>query len=177
MTIEDLKSPLDPVRTTALVQELGALAEAGLGIPSMPFPILSALKSLAPLPTAELCIYDESGSVLLTWRDDKYWHGWHFPGGFIAPGESLAEACDRIARRELGAGFQLAGVAGIECWKRHPYASVVALLCRGKLLEEPTQGRYFTEPPAELLAEQVAYFTSLRSGTIVYVDRMREKNS
>jgi hypothetical protein len=90
MTAAYQTPPFDANLSAALAAELAALAKVGLGIPDMPFSVLSALKPLAPLPIAQLCVCDERGAVLLTRREDRHWWGWHFPGGFMAPGESLA---------------------------------------------------------------------------------------
>lgn len=49
----------------------------------------------------DLAVVD-NGEVLMTWRDDEYFRGWHFPGGCLGPGENLDQAVQRIAERELG---------------------------------------------------------------------------
>jgi hypothetical protein len=163
-----------PAEIADLATRLRRLAAAGRAVPRLPFPILEALRGLAPVVVVELCVLDPCGAVLLTWRDDEHWRGWHFPGGFKGPGESVAEACARVAERELGAAFALDGVAGVECWPTHPFASPVALLCRGTLNRQPSDGRFFLEPPADLLAEQRTYFASLAAGGLVAADRMRK---
>lgn len=164
-----------PAEIAALAAGLRRLAAHGRGMPRLPFPVLAALKGVAPLPVAELCVAGPEGGVLLTWRDDDYWRGWHFPGGLIAPGESLAAACDRIAARELAAGFALEGVAGVECWPAHPWADIVAILCRGRLDRAPADGRFFATPPDDLLAEQRPYFDSLARGGLVAADLTRRR--
>jgi hypothetical protein len=165
---------LSPTELDALARQLQRLAAAGGGIPRLPFGVLEALSGLAPLPVVELCIVNEGGAVLLTWREDAHWRGWHFPGGFMAPGEGVAEACARIAARELEAVFVLEGVAGVEAWPAHPYASPVALLCRGTLSGSPSAGRFFATPPPDLIGEQRTYFESLATGVAVMADRMRD---
>jgi hypothetical protein len=169
----DPDASLSTAEIDALAGQLRQLAAEGRGIPRLPLPILSALRSLAPVVVVELCIVDAQRAVLLTWRDDEHWRGWHFPGGFMGPRESLAEACSRVAQRELGAAFALSGVVGVESWPSHPFASPVALLCRGTLDRAPSDGRYFADPPDDLIAEQRTYFASLRAGGLVAADRMR----
>ena len=166
---------LSPAEIAELAAGLRRLAGEGRGIPRLPFPILEALRGLAPAPVVELCVVGPGGALLLTWREDEHWTGWHFPGGFMGPGESVARACERIAQRELGASFALEGVAGVECWPAHPYASPVALLCRGALDRAPATGRFFTEAPANLIEEQRTYFASLASGGLLAADRMRDQ--
>lgn len=91
----------------------------------------------------------------------------------MAAFESLAEACARIARRELDADFTLLGVAGVESWPSHPYASPVSILCRGTLDRPPKEGRFFAEPPPDLIVEQRTYFASLTAGQNAPADLMR----
>lgn len=167
-------TPLSAAEIAALAAQLRRLAREGRAIPSLPFPILEAIRELAPAVVVELCILDRHGAVLLTWRDDEHWRGWHFPGGFLGPAESVAQGCARIAGRELGAGFALAGVVGVESWPAHPFASPVALLCRGTLDRPPSEGRFFAEPPDDLIVEQRTYFASLSAGGLIAADRMRQ---
>jgi ADP-ribose pyrophosphatase YjhB (NUDIX family) len=157
----------------ALAEQLRRLTSSGHGVPHLPLKLFEALRGLASVAVVELCITDPRGAVLLTWREDDHWRGWHFPGGFMAAFESLAEACERIALRELGAGFTFAGVAGVESWPSHPYASPVSILCRGTLDREPTEGRFFAEPPSDLIVEQQTYFASLAAGQSAPADLMR----
>lgn len=164
---------LSPAEVAALATQLRRLAADGRGIPNLPFDVLSALRDLAPAPVVELCVLDKEGAVLLVRREDVNWHGWHFPGGFMAPGESVAAACERVAQRELGAAFALEGVVGVEAWAAHPYASPVALLCRGVLDRPPGEGRFFRSPPDDLIKEQRTYFASIEAARAVVVDRAR----
>lgn len=161
--------PPDPA---ALARALDQLADAGGSLPHMPYPVLAALRRLVRLPVIELCIEDLDGALLLTWRDDAHWRGWHFPGGFMGVDEDVATACRRIARRELGADFRLIGVAGVESWPAHPYAAPLALLCRGVLATPAADGQYFAAPPDDLLAEQRSYFAAMAGGEAIVPDRM-----
>ena len=49
----------------------------------------------------ELVIISQD-TVLMTYRDDQYFKGWHFPGTYQTPGETWTETADRCALRELG---------------------------------------------------------------------------
>lgn len=52
--------------------------------------------------------------LLLTWRNkDDFWEGWHFPGTYIAPGETFEEALSRCALRELGMSVKPQGLIGV----------------------------------------------------------------
>ena len=41
--------------------------------------------------------------VLLIWRKDENYKGWHFPGGFIRFGEKPADRLKIVVKKELGA--------------------------------------------------------------------------
>lgn len=57
--------------------------------------------------------HPRNGRVLLTWRKDDYWEGWHFPGTYIAPGETFEQALNRCALRELGMSVKPQGLIGV----------------------------------------------------------------
>lgn len=164
---------LSSAEIATLAGQLRRLVGDGLGVPNLPFVVLEALRGLTSVPVVELCVLDDDGAVLLIWRDDVHWRGWHFPGGFMAPWESIAQACARVGQRELGAVFTLQGVVGVEGWADHPYASPVSLLCRGVLDRPPAEGRFFPSPPEDLIKEQRTYFASIRADRGIVVDRAR----
>lgn len=104
------------------------------------------------------------GGVVLTKRDIIPWKGqWHFPGGTVLFGESLAHAVARVAAEELGIRVRIERVLGtIEYlhearWYGHPVS--IAFLVRragGKLRGSP-QGREvdtFTKLPRPMIREQ-----------------------
>lgn len=59
------------------------------------------------------------GRVLLTFRNDRHWTGWHFPGTYIAQGEGFFGALNRCAQRELGLDVQPKGLIGVV---NHPHS-------------------------------------------------------
>lgn len=97
--------------------------------PRLPFDVWSAIGQLVVQPAVELVIEGENGSTLLTRRKDRHWDGWHIPGGFMAPGESIQGACTRTARRELGVDVRFKEVVDVVAWPSHPYVSMVSLFC------------------------------------------------
>lgn len=169
--------PVGPtsLEIAALAGEIRRLGESGKAIPRLPFEVLQALRGLVPLPVVELGIVGQRGGLLLTWREDENWRGWHFPGGFMAPWESVSEACKRIARSEVGADFVLEGIAGVESWPDHPYAAAVSILCRGKLDGAPVKGSFFAQPPKDIVDTQISFFKSLSAGNLVAADLMRRE--
>lgn len=59
------------------------------------------------------------GRVLLKWRDDRHWTGWHFPGTYIAHGETAAAALSRCSLSELAIHVQPQGLIGVV---NHPHS-------------------------------------------------------
>lgn len=80
---------------------LEKIPDKSAGLPENIFYFVS---QLTPLVNVDLLIRDESGRVLLTWRDDEYYGpGWHVPGGIIRFKERAAERISAVAITELGA--------------------------------------------------------------------------
>src|SRR5262249_11561471 len=96
-----------------------------------------------------------------TWRHDADWRAWHLPGGFVAPGETLAEACNRIANREIGTEVSLQRVRWAEGWRDHPYASVLSIVCECRPAGETRDGRFFRELPDDLLDQHRVFLAGM----------------
>lgn len=70
-------------------------------VPRIPTELFLLLMSKNVPVTTELGLIN-NGRALLTYRSDPYYKGWHFPGRFMAPGETLEEACRNTASQEVG---------------------------------------------------------------------------
>lgn len=144
MTPEDIQT---------LARLLRQLADEGLGTPKLPKDVFVAMRGVVAQPTAEVLVTRTGRDVLLTPRKDRHFDGYHLPGGFVGVGESLATACDRIARAELRQGATLERIVGHYAWTDHPYASPLSLLCLCRLDGEPQAGTFFEELPSSLLSQ------------------------
>jgi ADP-ribose pyrophosphatase YjhB (NUDIX family) len=136
-----------------LARLLRKLAVEGLGTPRLPKEVFSAFQGVVTQPTVEVLVTRSGSDVLLTQREDKNWHGYHLPGGFVGVGESVEAACDRVARRELGASATLQRIVGSYAWSDHPYASPLSLLCLCTLDGPPRDGAFFEQLPDGLLRQ------------------------
>jgi NUDIX domain len=137
----------------ALIELLAKLRAAGKAVPRMPRPLFYALRGVAALTAVEILIEGAPGQVLLTWREDQHWSGWHLPGGFVAPFETLADACARVSDRELGQHVVFDRVLTAEGWRDHPYASVVSIVCLCQPTQPITVGRCFSGIPEQLIEQ------------------------
>ncbi|HET9959980.1 MAG TPA: NUDIX hydrolase [Polyangiaceae bacterium] len=142
---------MSELETDYLIQGLRGLAARGIRAPGVPFGLWREIGQLVPQPAVEMIISNTGEDVLLTYRDDDYWSGWHIPGGFSGCGESLADTCQRLGRHELGADVRLLSVIDSFAWPDHPYGNALSLLCHCELADPPGVGRFFAEPPTHMV--------------------------
>lgn len=67
--------------------------------------------SLLLVPSVSICLYDDDRRLLLVHH--RQTGLWSTPGGAVEPGESVAEACIREAREELGIEVVPEAIAGV----------------------------------------------------------------
>lgn len=69
----------------------------------LPEPLFLFATTLMPVANIDLFVVNDTGSLLLTWRDDRYFgRGWHIPGGCVRMRETLDERIHKTAITELG---------------------------------------------------------------------------
>lgn len=169
MTARMRRQTFDAVDEQTIIALLTKLRVSGRSIPDMPQEVFYALRGIVALTAVEVLVVDDRNRVLLTWRDDEHWRGWHLPGGFVAPFEPLAAACSRIAQRELMADVQFERVIDAASWADHPYASVVSIVCRCRASGPLRVGEFFDAAPDSLIEQHrpflAAFFNSASSPT------------
>ncbi|MEK6730707.1 MAG: NUDIX domain-containing protein [Pseudomonadota bacterium] len=63
---------------------------------------------MTPMVNVDLLVRDETGRILLAWRDDQFaGAGWHVPGGIIRFKETMMTRLLKIADTEIGAVVEL----------------------------------------------------------------------
>lgn len=70
----------------------------------LPKEIFLLSSRLSPILNVDLLIKDETGRVLLSWRDDPYvtGPGWHIPGGIVRLKEKMTDRVQKVAMSEIG---------------------------------------------------------------------------
>lgn len=95
-----MRAELTKAQEEAVALLLRSNIDASQGLPEELFLLVSAL---SPVPNVDLLIRDDSGRILLSWRDDDFYgEGWHIPGGCIRFGESFENRIQQTAMEELG---------------------------------------------------------------------------
>lgn len=94
-------TPEEWVRFLSLVKKLG-WKHTGKEVFEAFFPIF-------PLALCDLAVIreiDTKTHVLLWYRDDEHYKGWHMPGGYILRGESWEDAARRVLLKETSLTLQ-----------------------------------------------------------------------
>jgi ADP-ribose pyrophosphatase YjhB (NUDIX family) len=129
------------------------IIDAVEGIPRLPEELFFSILKKVPMTVVELFITQTGKDYLLTWRDDKDFHGWHIPGGFLGYGESWDDACQRIAMRELGTKLKNIKFRTAISYAKgeDPRGHITSLLFTAKLVGKPQDGTFYTKNPKETL--------------------------
>jgi len=116
----------------------------------LPQPVFDKLINIVPFVACELIIVGKKG-MLLTWREDKWFKGWHFPGGLLRFRESFDERIQKVAFNELGIhikNYKLLFPINFTEGSRGHAVSVV-FLCTTDMT--PTDGRFFKKIPEDII--------------------------
>ena len=73
----------------------------------LPQPVFDLMSRITPVVNVDLLIRNDRREVLLTWRHDELYHGWHVPGGVVRFKERLADRAAAVGHTELGAAVTM----------------------------------------------------------------------
>jgi len=119
----------------------------------LPQPVFEALVGVVPFIACELIVVDDKRGLLLTWRSDKYWRGYHFPGGLLRYNEGFDERIQAVAGNELEVhikGFKFICPFNYTNGIRGHCVSLV-FLCRTEM--KPKTGKFFKIMPRNIIEE------------------------
>jgi ADP-ribose pyrophosphatase YjhB (NUDIX family) len=95
--------------------------------------------------------------ILLTHRSDKYWHGWHIPGGLWRTQQTLEECIASIAKNEVSHDCRISLLAkGMwEKWHDHPYGWPVShvAICIADSVHQNESIRWFENVPGGMIED------------------------
>lgn len=114
---------------------------------------ISIKKKAGGVPMAVELVIVRNGKVLLTYRDDAFFKGWHTPGSYMEPGESWQDTAQRCADKELKVKIRVVQLIGSAV--NHPdnprFHDVSQLLLCEIVEGKPQAGKWFAQCPSDLI--------------------------
>ena len=126
----------------------------------LPKPLFDALCRIVPFVACELIIKSEKG-ILLTWREDKWWRGWHLPGGLFRYRESFEERIQATAWKELGVSISNYKFLFPLDYSQGKRAHCVSLIFLCETSMKPKDGKFFKKMPKNIIGEHREYWKKL----------------
>ena len=137
--------------TIKLAEELKKITP----VPNMPREIFESLKGLLPITAVELLVIHPDNSFVLIEKTGQF-NGWALPSGYIGLNESLEDACQRVAERDLGAKLKSTDFITVFNWPKGGQRSgdghAISLLFKCEVRGNIKNGKYFKKIPEGILA-------------------------
>ena len=172
--MNDIREAKEFLRAREMVDAAGKLTDAGACLLSALLDHVGQYPNLTPIIPSPYGIFEKfmsrtvpscvelvlvrDGSVYLTYRKDKFWKGYHVPGSYIAPGETLVQTAQRIADREIpGVEITSANVIGAMSYPESPRFHDAALIVVAEFTGCPMDSRehagnwFGSKPPSDLI--------------------------
>lgn len=137
------------------IQTLARLLGKMPGVPHIPDELFVAVMGKNVPVTIELAIV-RGNNIMLAYRRDPYFIGWHFPGSFMVPRETFAEGVRRTAFGELGLKIQtsrLVKITNAPASRRFHFVSLFFLCSTSG---KPKNGKWFSACPTDMIPEHKA---------------------
>lgn len=160
-----------------LLDEVAAIVRKKVEHP-IPKEAFEPLHRVVPYPAIDIVILDKRGRLLMVYRDDKYFKGWELVGGYGHWYEkTLAEWCNRLTMRDIGAHVKLLGFTGIHKWKpgEHAHGAPISIVALCKLAGRPKKNleciKFFKKAPKDMVPNHGnfvrATVRAIRTGKII----------
>src|SRR5215831_2608083 len=134
-----------------LIPLLGRIQQPEEGLPLEVFEVLT---KIVPFVACELVIRNEEGGLLLTYREDKFWTGWHFPGGLMRFNDTFKKRLELVVKNELRSNLKAHKFLfpiNYSYPKQNPRGHVVSLVFLCELAVKPKVGTLFTSMPSDIV--------------------------
>ena len=118
----------------------------------LPTIIFESLCKIIPFVACEIIIKDKNDSLLLTWRDDKWYKGWHFPGGLMRVGETFKQRIGIVCLKELNVevkSIKFLQVINNGYGDKRGYVISLIFLCTTN--KKPEIGTFFKGMPIDII--------------------------
>ena len=135
--------------TKQLVKLLGKVKNPHKGLPE---PLFSALTKIVPFASCEIVIMNHKKELFLTWRDDEWWQGWHFPGGLMRYKESFERSLQNTAKRELGIRLSSFKFIFPVNYNKGPRGHSVSFIFLCQTRQKPKVGNFFKTMPKDMIS-------------------------
>jgi hypothetical protein len=150
--------------------------------PEVKYPLPEWIFTLVHLltiqPAIDIVLVDRQNRVLFVKRDDRWFSGFELVGGYGRTYfHSLAEWCDYLIMRDVGAHARLLGFAGLHLWKmgEHAHGIPLSIVAVCRLTSAPTKEldkiRFFKGVPKHMVPNHRSFvwvaLRALKKGTLV----------
>ncbi|OGE79934.1 MAG: hypothetical protein A2826_00080 [Candidatus Doudnabacteria bacterium RIFCSPHIGHO2_01_FULL_43_23] len=129
----------------------------------LPEEVFNAIMHLVPFIALELVLINSKKEILLTWREDKYWRGWHFPGGLLRYRESFDKRIKETAQRELGVKVKSFKFLFPKNYVKGSRTHDVSLVFLIKSSNRPKDGKFFAHIPKDIITEHRELWKKVQS--------------
>ncbi len=114
-------------------------------------------RMLMPVVACEIVIFNSKKEILLTWRKDEYYKGWHNPGGLLRMRESLENRIQVVLHTELGVRLKSFKFLDFYNYTDDPRGHTVGLIFLCSTSGKPKTGTFFKKIPQGTLIHQKPY--------------------
>ncbi len=110
----------------------------------------------------ELIVINRRKEILLTFRQDKIWQGWHFPGGLLRYREAFKSRLEQVAKLELQTKLKTAKFLFPINYVKSQRGHDVSLVFLCELKGEPKTGQWFKQMPKNIIPEHRALWKKVK---------------
>ena len=105
---------------------------------------------------------DNPGKILLTWRQDENYLGWHIPGGYIRFGEMPEDRLKKVVEKELGVSVRKYKDTHLNHTLIYSRGHTIGLIYLVELEStQTTDGKWFDKIPTPIIGRHKEIITGV----------------
>jgi ADP-ribose pyrophosphatase YjhB (NUDIX family) len=128
----------------------------------LPPAVFNGFVRVVPFVACELVVVNSKKQILLTWRRDQWWTGWHFPGGLLRYNETFEERIQQTALTELGVDVVRSKFLFPVNYTSGPRGHAVSLVFLCETETKPVHGKFFGKMPRAIINEHKDVWEKVR---------------